>query len=117
MSCLRCTAAGAATISDNWSFIASRPTPLALRRALSSATSPGGLLGCGLRASGTGASFSLLDLMGSGLSGAFSGLATAGLSVSAASVLGGGAGGAGGATGRSSRSRAIGAGSGCTSPR
>ncbi|MFI4932346.1 MAG: energy transducer TonB, partial [Burkholderiales bacterium] len=43
---------GAPRISASWSFIASRPTPAALRRAPS--ISPGGLLGTGTRASGTG---------------------------------------------------------------
>jgi hypothetical protein len=45
--------------------MASRPTPLALRRALSSATSPGGLPGTGLRATGTGACLALAGVSGS----------------------------------------------------
>ena len=45
MSWFSCTATGAPRISASSSFIASRPTPAALRRAAS--ISPGGLLGCG----------------------------------------------------------------------
>ena len=65
MSCLSCTATGAPRSSASWSFIASRPTPAALRRAPS--ISPGGLFGTGRRASGAVAAFGGSGRAGSGL--------------------------------------------------
>ena len=65
MSCFSCTATGAPRNSANWSFIASRPTPAALRRAFS--ISPGGLFGCGWRASGTRACL-IGSCLGAGMS-------------------------------------------------
>ncbi len=74
MSFLNCAATGAPRKSASSSFIASRPTPEALRRAAAS-RSPGAFAGSGLRASATGGFFG-------------SGFATSGCGLAAASGSG-----------------------------